>query len=109
MNARTGFPELHRIRRDIGARLRIEHEIVEPPPRLLIALLKELEIHEHDVEGQRLFARVEARVAELLRAAGRQPGDLHGLESRTADETVPPRPPEDGVRYDEAFQPRRTR
>jgi len=31
-----------------------------------------------------------ARADELLRAAGRQPGDVHGLESRTADETVPP-------------------
>jgi hypothetical protein len=70
MNARTNLPELDRIRRDIGARLRIEYEVAEPPP-LLVALLKELEIHEHDVEGQRLFAQVEARVAELLRAAGR--------------------------------------
>jgi hypothetical protein len=90
MKARTNFPELDRIRRDIGARLRIEHEVAEPPPQLLMALLKELEIHEHDVEGQRLFAQVEARAAELLRAAGRQPGDAHNLESRTADETVPP-------------------
>ena len=90
MNARTNLPELDRIRMDIGARLRIEHEVAEPPPRLLMALLKELEIHEHDVEGQRLFAQVEGWVVELLRAAGRQPGDLHGLESRTADETVPP-------------------
>jgi hypothetical protein len=78
MNARTGFPELDRIRRDIGARLRIEHEVAEPPPQLLMALLKELEIHEHDVEGQRLFAQVEARADELLRAAGRKPGDAHG-------------------------------
>jgi hypothetical protein len=90
MNARTNSPELDRIRRDIGARLRIEHEVAEPPPRLLMALLKELEIHEHDVEGQRLFAQVEARAAELSRAAGRQLGDVHGLESRTSDETVPP-------------------
>jgi hypothetical protein len=90
MNARTGFPELDRIRRDIGARLRIEHEVAEPPPQLLMALLKELEIHEHDVEGQRLFAQVEARADELLRAAGRKPGDAHGLERRTTDETVPP-------------------
>jgi hypothetical protein len=90
MNARTNFRELDRIRRDIGARLRIEHEVAEPPPQLLVALLKELEIHEHDVEGQRLFAQVEARVAELLHAVGRQRGDGHNLESRPADETVPP-------------------
>jgi hypothetical protein len=86
MNARTNFRELDRIRKDIGARLRIEHEVAEPPPQLLVALLKELEIHEHDVEGQRLFAQVEARADELLRAAGRQPGDVHALET---DETVP--------------------
>jgi hypothetical protein len=90
MNARTNFRELDRIRKDIGARLRIEHEVAEPPPQLLVALLKELEIHEHDVEGQRLFAQVEARADELLRAAGRQPGDAHGFKGRTADETVPP-------------------
>ena len=35
MNARTNFRELDRIRRDIGARLRIEHEVAEPPPQLL--------------------------------------------------------------------------
>jgi hypothetical protein len=43
MNVRTNIPELDRIRRDVGARLRIEHEVAEPPPRLLMALLKELE------------------------------------------------------------------
>ena len=90
MNARTSLPELDRIRRDIGARLRIDYEVAEPPPRLLMALLKELETREHDLEGQRLFAQVEARAAELLRAAGRPPGNVHGLESRIADETVPP-------------------
>jgi hypothetical protein len=88
MKARTNFPELDRIRRDIGARLRIEHEVAAPPPQLLMALLRELEIHEHDVEGQRLFARVEARVAELFRAAGRQPRDVPGSEGANADEKV---------------------
>jgi hypothetical protein len=75
MNARTSIPELDRIRRDIGARLRIDYEVAEAPPQHLRALLKELEIHFHDAEGERLFAEVEARVAELLRAAGRQPRD----------------------------------
>ena len=36
MNARTNFRELDRIRKDIGARLRIEHEVAEPPPQLLV-------------------------------------------------------------------------
>jgi hypothetical protein len=73
MNARTSFAELNRIRRDIGARLRIEHEVAEPPPQRLMALLKELEIQVHDAQGERLFAEVDARVTELKRAVGRQP------------------------------------
>ena len=89
MNARPTIHELDRIRRDIGARLRIEHEVAEPPPQLLMALLKELEIHEYDVESQRLFAQVQARADELLRAAGRQPGDVHDFKGRTVQETVP--------------------
>jgi hypothetical protein len=75
MNARTNLPELDRICRDIGARLRIDYEVAEPPPQLLMALLKKLEMHVHDAEGGRLFAEVDVRVAELLRAAGRQPRD----------------------------------
>jgi hypothetical protein len=71
MNARTSLPELHGIRRDIGVRLRIDYEVAEAPPQRLMALLKELEIHFHDAEGGRLFAEVDVRVAELLRAAGR--------------------------------------
>jgi hypothetical protein len=73
MNARPKIHELDRIRRDIGARLRIEHEVAGPPPQLLMRLLKELEIHFHDAEGERLFAEVDASVAELKRAAGRAP------------------------------------
>jgi hypothetical protein len=75
MNARPSIRELDRICRDIGARLRIDHEVAEPPPQLLMALLKKLEMHVHDAEVGRLFAEVDARVAELLRAAGRQPRD----------------------------------
>src|SRR5271166_559365 len=70
MNAKPTIHELHRIRRDIGVQLRIEPEVFEPPPQLLMALLKKLEIHVHDAEGERLFVEVDARVAELLRAAG---------------------------------------
>ena len=71
MNVRPTIHEQSRIRRDIGAHLRIEPAVLEPPSQLLMALLKELEIHEHGVEGRRLFAEVESRAAELLRAAGR--------------------------------------
>jgi hypothetical protein len=42
MNARPSIHELDRIRRDIGARLRIEHAVTEPTPESLIAHLKEL-------------------------------------------------------------------
>jgi hypothetical protein len=80
MNARPSIRELDRICRDIGARLRIDYEVAEAPPQLLMALLKELEIHFHDAEGERLFGEVDARVAELN----------HGLESQIADETIPP-------------------
>jgi hypothetical protein len=64
---------LDRIRRDIGVRLRIDPAVFEPLPHSLIALLKELEIHVHHAEGERLFAEIDARVAELLNAAGKQP------------------------------------
>jgi hypothetical protein len=74
MNVRPSIHELDRIRRDIGARLRIEPEVAEPPPRLLMALLKKLEIHVHEAQGERLFAEVDARVAELKRAAFRAGG-----------------------------------
>jgi hypothetical protein len=72
MNVSPSIHELNRIRRDIGAQLRVEHDVVAPPPQNLMALLKELEIHVHDAEGGRLFAEVDARVAELKRAAGRE-------------------------------------
>jgi hypothetical protein len=95
MNARPSILELDRIRRDIGARLRIDYEVAEPLPRLLMTLLKELEIHVHDAEGERLFAQVEARAAELLRAAGRQPREAHRSEGENADGKVHiVRPPE---------------
>jgi hypothetical protein len=80
MNARPSIHELDRIRRDIGARLRIEHAVTEPAPESLIALLKELEtsVREaelarvRDAELDRRFAEVEACVTALLRATGRQ-------------------------------------
>ena len=90
MNARPNTRELDRIRSAVGSALRTEHEVAEPAPQSLIALLKELETRVRDAEREKVFAEVEARVAELLRAAGRQPGDVHGWESRTAEETLPP-------------------
>jgi hypothetical protein len=88
MNARPSIHELDRIRRDIGARLRIEHAVTEPTPESLIALLKELETSIRDAKREKLFAEVDARLAELLHAAGRQPREANGSEGENADETV---------------------
>jgi hypothetical protein len=78
MNARPTHHELHRIRRDIGSALRIEHATVEPAPQSLLALLEDLKTRVRDAEREKVFAEVEARVAELLRATGRQPRNAQG-------------------------------
>jgi hypothetical protein len=80
MNARPSIPERDRIRRDIGARLRIEHAVTEPAPESLIALLKELVTRVRDAKREKLFTEVDACVAELLRAADRRPRDVRGTE-----------------------------
>jgi len=56
MNARPSIRELDRIRRDIGARLRIEHAVTEPAPESLVALLKELVTRVRDAKREKLFA-----------------------------------------------------
>jgi hypothetical protein len=73
MNARTSLRELDRIRRDIGAELQIEHRVADPVPQGLVALLKDLETRVRDAERERHFAEVDARIAELVRAAGGEP------------------------------------
>jgi hypothetical protein len=84
MNARPSIPELDRIRRDIGARLRIEHAVTEPAPESLIARLKELATRVRDAKREKLFAEVDAQVAEVLRAAGRQPRAAHASANHRA-------------------------
>jgi hypothetical protein len=62
---------------------------------ILIALLKELATRVRDAKREKLFAEVDAHLAELLRAAGRQPRDLRSSEDGNADGTVHTgRPPE---------------
>jgi hypothetical protein len=73
MNVRASVNELDRIRRDIGVALKGEHEATEPAPPSLMALLSKLEALVRDIEGERLFARVDSRIAELICAAGREP------------------------------------
>jgi hypothetical protein len=68
-NARPRIRELNRISIDVGAQLRVEPDGLGSLPHSLIALLKEVEIHFHRAEGERLFAEIDARVAELLNAA----------------------------------------
>jgi hypothetical protein len=87
MNARLNTRELDRVRSAIGSELRTEHAVVEPAPQSLIALLKDLETRVRDAEREKLFAEVEARVAELLRATGRQPRDAHHAVGEDDDAT----------------------
>jgi hypothetical protein len=71
MKAKSGMQELERIRRDIGSSLRTGPDAAEPAPPSLLALLRELETRVRDNERDRLFAEVDARLAELMRPAGR--------------------------------------
>jgi hypothetical protein len=64
----TRFREVARIRRDIGAALSDEQE---RPPQSLLTLLKDLGTRVRDRERERLFAEVDTRIAEMVRAAGR--------------------------------------
>jgi hypothetical protein len=62
---------------------------------LLKALLKILETRVRDAKREKLFAEVDAQVAEVLRAAGRRPRDVRSSEDGNADGTVHTvRPPE---------------
>jgi hypothetical protein len=80
MNAKSRVHELDRIRRDIGSSLRTEHDVSQAAPQSLVALLKELETRVRDAESERLFAEVDARAGELMRAAGREPRALKDPE-----------------------------
>jgi hypothetical protein len=68
VNAKSSVQELDRIRRDIGSSLRTTHEIAEAAPQSLMAMLRDIETRIHEAERQRLFAEVDARIAELMRA-----------------------------------------
>jgi hypothetical protein len=78
MNARLKTRELDRIRSAVGSAFRTEHAAADSAPQSL--LLKELEICVRDAERENAFAEVEARVAQLLRATGRQPQNVHRSE-----------------------------
>jgi hypothetical protein len=94
MNAGPNIYEWDRIRRDIGSALRADYDVEEPAPQSLVALLKDLETRVRDadlarvrdIECERLLAKIDECVAELLRATGRQLRATHALEGRSADE-----------------------
>jgi hypothetical protein len=87
MKARPSIRQLDRIRDAAGSALRTEYAAPEPSPPSLIAVLKDLETRVRDAEREKVFAEVEPRVAELLRAV-RQLRDVHRSEGANADETV---------------------
>jgi hypothetical protein len=63
------------IRTTLGEALRRQHDLREPTPPGLLELLARLDTHVRDAQRERLFAEVEQGIAELLRAAGRTPGE----------------------------------
>jgi hypothetical protein len=69
MNARAANKELNYVREGIGAALRLENEVKEPPPDGLGALLKDLQIRLVEADRERLIARVEDQVEAVLRVA----------------------------------------
>jgi hypothetical protein len=74
MNVRASPHDFDRIRSTIGAALRVEHDrVAEPAPQSLMDLLRQLEIHARDAQREKVFADVDAAVAVLVRAAGREP------------------------------------
>jgi hypothetical protein len=77
---------LARIRSDIGAALRREAGLVEQPtPPNLMELLRELEARvRRDTTRERLFVDVDACIADLLRAVGREPQEVPPEASRRA-------------------------
>jgi hypothetical protein len=85
MNAKPNIRELNRIRTDIGSALRT---FAEPAPQSLLALLRDLEACVRDAELEKLFAEVDARLAELLCAVGRRPQQATAQKAENTDETV---------------------
>ena len=74
MNVRASPHDFTRIRSTIGAALRVEHDsVAEPAPQRLRNLLSQLENHARDAQREKVFADVDAAVAVLVRAAGREP------------------------------------
>jgi len=78
-HARGDFKERQfgAIRTKIGEALRAQYDLMEPPPRSLVDLLRKLEIREcaREITEARLYAEIDGCVAAMVRAANRKPRD----------------------------------
>jgi hypothetical protein len=63
------------IRTRLGEALREQHDLMESTPKGLVELLRRLEMREsgREISEARLYAEVDACVAEMVRAANRKP------------------------------------
>jgi hypothetical protein len=63
------------IRTRLGEALREQYDLMESTPKGLVELLRRLEIREsgREISEARLYAEVDACVAEMVRAANRKP------------------------------------
>jgi hypothetical protein len=67
------------IRMKIGGELREQHDLTEPLPHSLLALLKRLDTHvENDATQERLYAAVEESLAAMAHLDRRNPGKTQG-------------------------------
>ncbi len=57
----------------VGAALRTTQDAAGRESQRTTALLRALDTHVRDAERDRLFAEVDITIAELMRAAGREP------------------------------------
>jgi hypothetical protein len=69
------------IRSSHADELRVRLDLPERAPQSLVALLDRPDTHVEDTTKARLYVVVEQSVAEMVRAAGKNPGDTHPAES----------------------------
>jgi hypothetical protein len=68
------------IRGTLADELRARLDLPERASQGLVTLLDRLDAHAEDTTEARLYAAVEQSVAEMVRVAGRNPGDTHDPE-----------------------------
>jgi hypothetical protein len=70
------------IRSSLADELRARLDLSERAPQSLVTLLDRLDTHAKGTTEARLYAAVEQSVAEMVRAAGGNPGDTHDPAER---------------------------